>query len=106
MTPSHLKRFLVEVQKQEKATEEEAQVIIDSFRHFHRRSVGLNLESFFKYLFSDDNPPLIPSRGVSKKTEKNWAFCVFLFWFLTESVGSARSGFGIVYYLLGCPSSS
>ncbi|ESW13760.1 hypothetical protein PHAVU_008G224000 [Phaseolus vulgaris] len=64
MTPSHLKRFLVEVQKQEKATEEEAQVIIDSFRHFHRRSVGLNLESFFKYLFSDDNPPLIPSRGV------------------------------------------
>jgi len=61
----------VEVQKQEKATEEDAQAIIDSFRHFHRRGVGLNLESFFKYLFSDDNPPLVPSRGVSQKTEKN-----------------------------------
>ncbi|RZC26754.1 Phosphoinositide phospholipase C 2 isoform C [Glycine soja] len=64
MTPSHLKRFLVEVQRQEKATEEDAQAIIDSFRHFPRRGAGLNLETFFKYLFSDDNPPLLPSHGV------------------------------------------
>ncbi|KAH1211861.1 Phosphoinositide phospholipase C 2 [Glycine max] len=64
MTPSHLKRFLVDVQRQEKATEEDAQAIIDSFRHFHRRGAGLNLETFFKYLFSDDNPPLLPSHGV------------------------------------------
>ncbi|KAJ1426365.1 PLC-like phosphodiesterase, TIM beta/alpha-barrel domain superfamily [Sesbania bispinosa] len=63
MTASHLQRFLVEVQKQEKATEEEAQAIIDSFKHFHRRGAGLNLETFFKYLFGDSNPPL-PSLGV------------------------------------------
>lgn len=67
MTASHLKRFLIEVQKQEKATEEEAQAIIDSFKHFHRRGAGLNLESFFKYLFGDSNPPLLPSTGVSQK---------------------------------------
>ncbi|XP_027329946.1 phosphoinositide phospholipase C 2-like isoform X5 [Abrus precatorius] len=59
MTASHLRRFLVEVQRQEKATEEEAQAIIDSSKHFHRRGAGLNLESFFKYLFSDSNPPLL-----------------------------------------------
>ncbi|XP_027329942.1 phosphoinositide phospholipase C 2-like isoform X1 [Abrus precatorius] len=64
MTASHLRRFLVEVQRQEKATEEEAQAIIDSSKHFHRRGAGLNLESFFKYLFSDSNPPLPPSLGV------------------------------------------
>ncbi|KAK7300528.1 hypothetical protein RJT34_11374 [Clitoria ternatea] len=64
MTASHLRRFMVEVQRQEKATEEEAQTIIDSFKHFHRKGHGLNLETFFKYLFSDDNPPLSPSLGV------------------------------------------
>ncbi|KAG4971179.1 hypothetical protein JHK82_036846 [Glycine max] len=66
MTPSHLKRFLVKVQRQKKAIEEDAQAIIDSFKNFHRRGVGLNLETFFKYLFSDDNPPLLPSHGVVK----------------------------------------
>ncbi|XP_057430197.1 phosphoinositide phospholipase C 2-like isoform X2 [Lotus japonicus] len=65
MTASHLRNFLVEVQRLEKATEEEAQAIIDRHKHlsiFHRR--GLNLDGFFKYLFSDDNPPLLPSLGV------------------------------------------
>ncbi|XP_061376611.1 phosphoinositide phospholipase C 2-like isoform X2 [Gastrolobium bilobum] len=65
MTASHLRSFMVEVQRQEKTTEEEAQAIIDGQKHlsiFHRR--GLNLESFFKYLFSDNNPPLLPSLGV------------------------------------------
>ncbi|XP_004500490.1 phosphoinositide phospholipase C 2 isoform X1 [Cicer arietinum] len=65
MTASHLRRFLTEVQREEKITEEETQAIIDGHKHlsiFHRR--GLNLESFFKFLFSDDNPPLLPSRGV------------------------------------------
>ncbi|XP_061351666.1 phosphoinositide phospholipase C 2-like isoform X4 [Gastrolobium bilobum] len=64
MTASNLRRFLVEVQMQEKATEEEAQAIIDGYKHFHRKGVGLNLETFFKYLFSDSNPPLLPSLGV------------------------------------------
>ncbi|OIW02722.1 hypothetical protein TanjilG_29498 [Lupinus angustifolius] len=62
MTPSQLQRFLVEVQKQENATIEDAQAIIDSLKHFHRK--GLNNESFFKYLLSDNNQPLPPSLGV------------------------------------------
>ncbi|OIW16190.1 hypothetical protein TanjilG_18905 [Lupinus angustifolius] len=62
MTTSQLQRFLVEIQKQEKATIEDAQAIIDSLKHFHRK--GLNLETFFNYLFSDNNLPLIPSLGV------------------------------------------
>ena len=65
MTANHLLRFLIEVQKQDEATQEEAQAIIDGLKHlniFHRK--GLNLESFFKYLFSDHNPPLSPNLGV------------------------------------------
>ncbi|NP_001304243.1 phosphoinositide phospholipase C 2-like [Vigna radiata] len=66
MTASHVRGFLVEVQKEESVTEEEAQAIIDGHKHlsiFHRR--GLNLESFFNYLFSsNNNPPLSPSLGV------------------------------------------
>ncbi|KAE9596197.1 hypothetical protein Lal_00048752 [Lupinus albus] len=62
MSPSQLQRFLFHVQKQEKATIEDAQAIIDSLKHFHRK--GLNLESFFKYLFSDTNLPILPSLGV------------------------------------------
>ncbi|KHN28538.1 Phosphoinositide phospholipase C 2 [Glycine soja] len=64
MTNLHLKRFLVEVQRQEKATKEDVQAIIDSFMHFHLRGDGLNLKTFFKYFFSDDNPPLLPSHGI------------------------------------------
>ncbi|XP_028803760.1 phosphoinositide phospholipase C 2 [Neltuma alba] len=65
MTATHLQRFLIEVQKEEKVTEDEAQAIIDGLKHlniFHRR--GLALDGFFKYLFSDQNPPLSPSLGV------------------------------------------
>lgn len=65
MTASHLRSFLIEVQKEEKITEEETQAIIDGHKHlsiFHRK--GLNLESFFKFLFGDTNPPLLPSTGV------------------------------------------
>ncbi|KAK6929475.1 C2 domain [Dillenia turbinata] len=67
MTVDHLKRFLIEVQGEEKATTEDAQAIFDSlheFKHlniFHRK--GLNLEAFFKYLFGDVNPPLSPRGG-------------------------------------------
>lgn len=64
VTVDHLRRFLIEVQKEDKATTEDAQAILDSLSHlgrFHRK--GLNLEAFFKYLFSDSNPPL-SLRGV------------------------------------------
>jgi phosphatidylinositol phospholipase C delta len=65
MTVDHLHRFLIEVQKQENATKEEAQAIIDNTLHlnpFHRK--GLHLEAFFKYLFGDHNPPINPLLGV------------------------------------------
>ncbi|KHN34717.1 phosphoinositide-specific phospholipase C P25 [Glycine max] len=66
MTATHLRSFLAEVQREDNATEEEAQAIIDGHKHlsiFHRS--GLNLESFFNYLFSHhNNPPLLPSLGV------------------------------------------
>ncbi|KAK8517155.1 hypothetical protein V6N13_092441 [Hibiscus sabdariffa] len=58
MTVDGLQRFLIEVQKEDKATRDDAQKIIDSVKHFHRK--GLNLEAFFKYLFGDINPPLAP----------------------------------------------
>ncbi|XP_062155489.1 phosphoinositide phospholipase C 2-like [Alnus glutinosa] len=61
VTVDHLRRFLIEVQKEDKATTEDAQAILDGLGHlgiFHRK--GLNLEGFFKYLFSDSNPPLSP----------------------------------------------
>ncbi|KAK3022799.1 hypothetical protein RJ639_046901 [Escallonia herrerae] len=65
MAADHLRRFLVEVQKEDNATLEDAQAIMDSvFQHlniFHRR--GLNIEAFFKYLLGDFNPLLTP-RGV------------------------------------------
>ncbi|KVI04836.1 C2 calcium-dependent membrane targeting [Cynara cardunculus var. scolymus] len=63
MTADHLQRFLVQVQKQEKATLENAQAIMHSTAHiFHRK--GFNLETFFKYLFGDSNPALDPDRSV------------------------------------------
>ncbi|XP_042030536.1 phosphoinositide phospholipase C 2-like isoform X1 [Salvia splendens] len=65
MSADDLRRFLVEVQAEPNPTAEEAQGIIDSLKHlhiFHRR--GLNLEAFFKYLFSDANQPLDPKIGV------------------------------------------
>lgn len=77
MTASNLKRFLIEVQREEKATEEDAQAIIDSFKHFHRRGFGLNLETFFKFLFGDSNFPLLPSTGVSTKI----SFLIFIYYF-------------------------
>ncbi|GKB65011.1 reverse transcriptase [Tanacetum coccineum] len=57
MTVDHLQRFLVEVQKQEKASVEVAQAIMNTTAHlFHRK--GFNLETFFKYLFGESNPAL------------------------------------------------
>ncbi|KAA8534073.1 hypothetical protein F0562_031734 [Nyssa sinensis] len=68
MTVDHLQRFLIEVQKEDKATKEDAHAIMDKLydlKHlniFHRR--GLHLEAFFKYLFGDVNPPLSPTLAV------------------------------------------
>ncbi|KAH6819819.1 phospholipase C 2 [Perilla frutescens var. hirtella] len=71
MSAEQLRRFLVEVQKEEDATLEEAQALMDGIsrlhelKHlslFHKR--GINLEGFFKYLFGDANPPLDPKLGV------------------------------------------
>lgn len=63
MSADHFHRFLVECQKEENVTKEEAQAIIEhtirDFKHppiFHRKA--LNLEAFFKYIFSDYNPPI------------------------------------------------
>ncbi|OAY51675.1 phosphoinositide phospholipase C 2 [Manihot esculenta] len=61
MTIDHLRRFLVEIQKQDNATVGDAQ---DIFYHLHELELGLNLDAFFKYLFSDINPPLDPKLGV------------------------------------------
>ncbi|GFY83776.1 phospholipase C 2 [Actinidia rufa] len=65
MTIDQLHRFLLEVQGDDKATQEDAEAIMDSLKHlsiFHRK--GFNLEAFFRYLFGDDNPPLSPSPKV------------------------------------------
>ncbi|TQD75991.1 hypothetical protein C1H46_038478 [Malus baccata] len=69
MTADHFHRFLTEVQKEESATKEEAQALIEQtlseLKHlniFHRKV--LNLEAFFKYLFGDSNPPVSPALGV------------------------------------------
>lgn len=57
MTVDHLHRFLIDVQKQDKATKEDAQSIINSASSLLHRN-GLQLDAFFKYLFGDTNPPL------------------------------------------------
>ncbi|CAL0320323.1 unnamed protein product [Lupinus luteus] len=65
MSASNLRSFMVEVQREEKTSFEEAQGIIDSLKHltlFHSR--GLNLETFFKFLFTQNNSPLLPSTVV------------------------------------------
>ncbi|KAL9231436.1 hypothetical protein vseg_006667 [Gypsophila vaccaria] len=65
MSANHLHHFLVEEQKEEKSSVEDAQVIIDSLRHLHVfHKAGINLEGFFKFLFGDLNPPLSPQLGV------------------------------------------
>ncbi|OIV97420.1 hypothetical protein TanjilG_16181 [Lupinus angustifolius] len=65
MSASNLRSFMVEVQREEKISVEEAQDIIDGLKHltlFHSR--GLNLETFFKFLFTQNNSPLLPSSVV------------------------------------------
>ncbi|KAG5582335.1 hypothetical protein H5410_052962 [Solanum commersonii] len=62
MTAEHLCKFLIDVQGEENVTKEEAETVMESalklvHEHlnivFHRK--GLNLDGFFRYLFSDLN---------------------------------------------------
>ncbi|KAL3717993.1 hypothetical protein ACJRO7_003173 [Eucalyptus globulus] len=68
MTAHHLHRFMVEVQKEEGATREDAQAIVDSLRELRHLNVllrkGLSFEAFLRYLFGDVNPPLSSNQGV------------------------------------------
>lgn len=57
MTVDHLHRFLIDVQKQDKATREDAQSIINTASSLLHRN-GLHVDAFFKYLFGENNPPL------------------------------------------------
>ncbi|KAL6531085.1 1-phosphatidylinositol phosphodiesterase [Orobanche hederae] len=69
MSVDQMRRFLVEVQREENTMLEDAQAVMDSLHElkhldiFHKRGL-LNLELFFKYLFGDGNPPLNPKIGV------------------------------------------
>ncbi|XP_041009542.1 phosphoinositide phospholipase C 2-like [Juglans microcarpa x Juglans regia] len=69
MSVDHLRRFLIEVQKENNLTVEDAQTIIDALGHLHElRHLNIfarkciTIEAFFKYLFSDTNHPLPPPR--------------------------------------------
>lgn len=64
MTAEHLLRFLVEVQKNDKATIEEAEAIITHNSPFIFHKKGLNVDAFFKYLIGDSNHVLSPSSEV------------------------------------------
>ncbi|XP_010427395.1 PREDICTED: phosphoinositide phospholipase C 7 [Camelina sativa] len=57
MTTDLLLRFLIDVQKQDKATREEAQAIVNASSSLLHRN-GLHLDAFFKYLFGINNSPL------------------------------------------------
>ena len=57
MTVDHLLRFLTDVQKQDQATREEAQAIVNASSSLLHRN-GLHLDAFFKYLSSVNNSPL------------------------------------------------
>lgn len=69
MYVGHLHMFLIEVQKENNATLEDAQAIIDGLGRLHElRHLNIfsrkciTIEAFFKYLFSDANHPLPPPR--------------------------------------------
>ncbi|KAJ8533767.1 hypothetical protein K7X08_007091 [Anisodus acutangulus] len=71
MTAEHFYKFLKEVQGEENITKEEAESLLESalkvvHEHlnivFHRK--GLNLDGFFRYLFSDSNVSLSPDKKV------------------------------------------
>lgn len=71
MTAEHLCKFLKDVQGEENVTKEVAESLLEfAVKHvhehlnivFHRK--GLNLDGFFRYLFSDANVPVSPDKKV------------------------------------------
>lgn len=65
MSVENLHRFLIEVQKEENTTMEDAQAVLDSLHHLkllHHKD--LHLHAFFKYIFGDANSPISPKLGV------------------------------------------
>lgn len=76
MNTDELRRFLVEIQGEQNATVEDAQGIMDGLKHlrlFQRR--GLDLQTFFRYLLGDANPPLDPKLGVIFSISAGLTFC-------------------------------
>ncbi|KAA3481997.1 phosphoinositide phospholipase C 2-like [Gossypium australe] len=61
MNADGLHKFLVEYQKEDETTTDDAQKIIDGSKHLPRN--GLHVEAFFRHLFSDTNSPQV-SLGV------------------------------------------
>ncbi|PWA35160.1 phosphoinositide phospholipase C family, EF-hand domain pair [Artemisia annua] len=110
MTAEHLQRFMLEVQKEDEVTKEDAEAIIDAtikeFKHlpiFHRRV--LHLDAFFRYLLSDSNPPLpFPPKlytscmfmFVGKKARPCFSRlkldCFHVFFLFATSVNTSRPG--------------
>lgn len=67
MGAEQLQRFMVEVQGEPvDSAEAAARAVLDGFRHFRRK--GLSLDSFFKYLTSNENTALYSASVVSIKT--------------------------------------
>nr|BBG55861.1 phospholipase C [Nicotiana benthamiana] len=62
MNADNFHRYLIEVQKEKNVTLDDAQAIIN--KHDDPKHTGFQLDAFFKYLFSDINPPLDPKLGI------------------------------------------
>lgn len=62
MNADGLHKFLVESQKEDETTRDDAQKIIDGSKHLPKN--GLHVEAFFRHLLSDTNSPQV-SLGVT-----------------------------------------
>ncbi|KAK9087198.1 hypothetical protein Syun_029592 [Stephania yunnanensis] len=81
MTVDNLYKFLIEIQGEEdtNAIKDDTQSVIDNLNSFfikninpfhHHRQKRLDFEAFFRYLFSDLNPPISPK---VMKSNLDWA---------------------------------
>ncbi|CAH9098182.1 unnamed protein product [Cuscuta europaea] len=65
MSVDNLHRFLIEVQKEDEATMQDAQAVVDSLHHLKLlRHKGLNLAAFFKYISGGANSAFNPKLGI------------------------------------------